>query len=501
MVGGVFLGIDVGTSSTKIVAATAEGRVLGSARSHYGTAYPRPGWAEQSPEDWWGSVVSAMRALLSQGTVEAAGVSGIGVSGQGCAVTLLDAKGTVLRPAIIWMDSRSEPQCRWLREHWGDLILQLNGKQPAPYNADPALMWLAQHEADVVERAQVSLTTTGYINYRLTAQAITNVSDASILFAYDLGEGGWSEALIEAFGLPRRLYPRIAGCSEVIGGLTDEAAAALGLLPGTPVVGGGEDTSSAGLAMGVVDDGQALLSLGTAGTVYVARRERTVHPRLLAFHHVVEGRTLLGGSMGSVGGALAWFQEVVAPQVRPEDVVALAERSPPGAGGVIFLPYLSGELQPINDGNARGVFFGLSRATGTADLARAVLEGTAFAVAHNLAVAGEIGVRANELRAVGGPTRSPLWCQIMADVTGVPLSVMPDDAGAPLGDALLAAIGIAQERDAGPAAAPPAPVGKQFVPSADRHDLYQQRLGVYTELYPRLQELFGALGDSGEGIR
>lgn len=492
-----YLGVDIGTSSVKAVVADGAGRVLASSSCHYQTSYPRPGWAEQSPEDWWQAVVTAVRGVVAGRREPASDIAAIGVSGQGCAVTLLDAQGDVLRPAVIWMDSRSEAQCQRLRERCGARILERNGKQPAPYNADPALMWLAEHEPDVIDQAAVSLTTAGFINHRLTGRAVTNVSDASILFAFDLRDGGWSGALIDCFGLPRRLYPEVAGCSEVIGVLTEAAAEALGVPAGTQVVGGGEDTSAAGLAMGVVESGQTLLSLGTAGTVYVAQDALTVHPRLLAFRHVQPALTLLGGSIGSVGGALAWLQNALGGERSAAELVRLAGVSEPGAGGLLFLPYLTGELQPINDGNARGVFFGLSRATGTAELARAVLEGTAFALAHNLAMAAEIGVQAAELRAVGGPTRSPLWCQIIADVTNTPVSVMSGDAGAPLGDALLAAAGVTGG-DAGPVATAAARLAHRYTPDAGRHERYADLFDTYIRLYPRLKDLFGELAEGTE---
>src|SRR5690606_37687520 len=238
-------------------------------------------------------------------------IKGIGASGQGCAVTLIDQDGQVIRPAIIWMDARAEAQAQRMRACCAEDILRRNGKQPAAYNADPVLLWLQEHEPESLARAQTSLTTTGYLNYRLTGRMVTNVSDASILFAFDLHEGRWSERLIASFGLPRRLYPPLTPCQEVIGELTAEAAAALGLAAGTPVIGGGEDTSSAGLAMGVARPGQAFLSLGTAGTLYIVEDSQIVHPQLLAFWHVLPGQILLGGSMVAVGGALEWARQVL----------------------------------------------------------------------------------------------------------------------------------------------------------------------------------------------
>jgi xylulokinase len=488
----LLLGIDVGTTNVKAALVTPDGQVVAQAQASYPTARPRPGWAEQSPEDWWDGVVTATRAALGQAE-PGAHVAAIGVSGQGCAVTLVDSAGTVIRPALIWMDSRSEPQCEELRQRCAEPIMRLNGKQPAPYNAEPKLLWLKRHEPEALAAAHHSLTTTGYITLRLTGRAVMNVSDASLLFAFDLAAGGWSDTLIESFGLPRGLYPPLAACREVVGGLTPEAAAALGLPAGTPVVAGGEDTSSAGLAIGVVRPGQALLSLGTAGTLYAATGRPLVHPSLLSFLHVLPGQALLGGSMVAVGAALSWFRDALVPDLTYEQVGALAAQSPCGADGVIFLPYLSGELQPINDGHARGVLFGLSLSTSRAEIARAVMEGAAYAVAHNLATLAEAGVPVDEIRAVGGPTRSRLWCQIIADVCGRPVAVLPEDAGAPLGDALLAGVGVGLVSDPAATAHAAVEVERVYDPEPGHHARYQELFAIYRRLYPRLREEFATL--------
>ena len=454
----LLLGIDIGTSNIKAVLAAPDGRVVAQAQTDYSLHKLKPGWVEQNPQDWWNGVVEVTRKAMQIAEAAPEQVAGIGASGQGCAVTLIDSAGAVVRPAIIWMDSRSEPQSEQLRQCCVQDILRANGKSPAPYNADPVLMWLSQHEPDSIAAARCSLTTTGYVTFRLTGEPVENFSDASILFAFDLATRDWSEGLIEAFGLSRRLYPQVAPCARVTGELTRRAADDLGLRAGIPVVAGGEDTSAAGLAIGVVRTGQALLSLGTAGTLYVVQNELAVHPQLLTFLHVLPNQSLLGGSMGAVGAALNWCRQLLAPQPNPDGglqggvgvaapldhaaLLELAAQSEPGAGGVIFLPYLSGELQPINDGNARGVLFGLNLNTEPPQLVRAVLESTAFAIAHNLSIADQVGAPIEEIRAVGGPTRSILWCQIIADVTGRRLAVLPDNAGAPLGDALLAGAGV-----------------------------------------------------------
>jgi xylulokinase len=428
------------------------------------------------------------------------------------------------------MDTRGEPQSERLRQSCGAQILQINGKSPAPYNADPTLIWLHEHLPGVVSDAACSLTTTGYVNFRLTGAMVTNVSDASILFAFDLARGNWSQDLIDAFGLPARLYPRVAPCQQVIGRLTPAAAADLGLPPGIPVIAGGEDTSSAGLALGAVRPGMAFLSLGTAGTIYATEARPLIHPQLLTFLHVLDGQSLVGGSMAAIGAALAWLRNALGAQEGYAALTALAEQSPPGASNLIFLPYLSGELQPLNDGYARGVFFGLNMSTGKADLVRAVLEGAAYAIAHNLELAEEISVEGIEIErgsggsarintddeksadirpirvirvpsepaihailATGGPTRSALWCQIIADVCNRPLRVLAESGGAPLGNALLAGAGIGLIDDLAAVAEDTVQVQQRFEPDAGRHEHYRRLFAIYKQLYPNLKELYAEL--------
>ena len=485
------IGIDIGTTNVKAVLARPDGKVLAADTYSYPTDYPQTGWAEQNPEHWWLGTVATVRGVLRQaGNVR---VAGIGVSGQGCAVTLIDQTGTVIRPAIIWLDSRSEPQCERLRCACGDDILRLNGKQPAPYNADPVLMWLLEHEPDGIAAARCSLTTTGYITFRLSGETVLNTSDASILFAFDLARQCWSDELIACFGLPRHLYPPTAPCASVIGTLTREAAEQLLLPAGIPVVAGGEDTSSSGLAMGVTSPGQAFLSLGTAGTVNVVQDKPHVHPALLLFAHVISGKTLLGGSMVAAGGALNALRQWFGGTASFDDLTALAAQCEPTDTKLLFLPYLSGELQPINDGNARGVFFGLSLNTTQSQLVRAVLEGTAFAITHNIRLVEQVGTPITEIRAVGGPTRSSLWCQIIADVSGYPLAVMQENAGAPLGNALLAGAGVQLVADVAETATRNAVIARTFYPREQYRNWYDQLFTIYEQLYPQLAGQYAAL--------
>jgi xylulokinase len=486
----LLIGLDIGTSVVKAVLASPEGRIVAHASAEYPTHFPQPGWAEQDPRDWWRGAVQAVRGLPVNSRMH---IAGIGVSGQGCGVTLVDRHGAIIRPAIIWMDTRSEPQSERLRECCLAEVLTQNGKMPASYNADPVLMWLQDNEPAAIDAAETSLTTTGYINFCLTGEKVENLSDASILMAFDLDRQAWSEDLIHSFGIPERLYPPLAACDQVIGRLSAAAAAELGLLPGIPVVAGGEDTSSAGLAIGAVRQGLAFLSLGTAGTIYVPASRKTVHPQLLTFMHVLEDEYLLGGSMAAVGASLAWCHKLLGANLDFAAMLSLAQESEPGAGRLIFLPYMSGELQPINDGNARGMLFGLSLSTELKDLIRAILEGTAYAIAHNLAIIEQLGIPIAELRAVGGPTRSAIWCQVIADITGRPLNVISNEGGAPLGNALLAAQGVGLIQDAAETALKTAAVERTYQPDLTLHARYQGLFTIYRQLYPQVKEQYGQL--------
>ncbi len=488
----LILGIDVGTTNAKALLANPDGRVVAQASATYPLLTPRPGWVEQNAEDWWQGVAEASRGVMHKAGANPEQIAAIGISGQGCAATLIDETGTPLRPGIIWMDSRSEAESLAMRQRNEDRILAINGKSPAPYNFDPKLVWLQKHEPQIIEKAAYSLTTTGYINLKLTGKPIMNVSDASIPFGFDQHTNDWSEELIASFGVPRTLYPPVEHCETIIGELTDDAAQAMGLRAGIPIIAGGEDTSSAGLAVGVSKPGQAMLSLGTGGSIYISQDKPLSHPFMLIFAHVLKQQWFVGGTIVAFGAALAWCRDLLG-HTDFEAMNALAAQTDPGAHGLLFLPYLSGELQPINDGHARGVFFGLSLNTGQPEMIRAVMEGTAFAMRHNIEVAREIGAEVTELRGVGGPTRSPLWCQVIADSIDHPLTVLKDNPGAPLGNVFLAAAGVGLIDNAGEAAATAAQVEHVYTPNPSNRAQYDSLFGIYTQLYPALKSQFSAL--------
>lgn len=493
------LGIDIGTTNAKAAVVDAHGRVVAEASRTYRTYHLGPGLVEQDAEEWWRATCEAAGAAIDEARKAGEHVRGIAVSGQGCALTPVDEEGHPLRRAIIWMDTRAEPQCEWMRRSVADEVRAANGNLVAPYNVEPKILWLREHEPAFYEATRCFLTTTAFITHSLCGDLVMNRSDGGILFSYDLARGDWSDAVLRAIDLPRDKLPRLANCDEVVGGLTPEAASALGLQGGTPVVAGGEDTSAAALAAGVAIPGQAYLSLGTAGVVGICLDRPLPQPRLLSFPHVVDDIVLLSGSMSSLGAALSWFHQRFGADLRGDPYAALsaeATQSPPGANGLVFLPYLTGELHPILDPFARGTFVGLSLSTTRADLVRAMMEGGAYAIRHNLEVGMEVGAHPEELRAVGGPTRSSLWCQIIADVVQLPVTVMPEQAGsAQVGDALLAAAGIGLVPNLVQAAEERARSRALFTPRPQVRARYDALYAIYRETYEQLKGSFRALAD------
>lgn len=500
------LGLDVGTSTTKAVIADPTGRTLWTETvSHYYST-PHPGWVEQEPEDWWHAVGSVTRALLKKHPSARDRIAAVGVSGQGVAAALLDASGHPLRPAILWLDLRSSSQAARLNQEVGDRIARISGKCPAAYNVEPKLLWIRENEPAVWERVWKVMTTTAYVTFRLTGRPVMNYSDAGVLLGYDLAQNCWSQEALDLMGLPRSLYCDLAPCDQVIGAVTEEASRLTGLRPGTLVIAGGEDTSSAGVAVGVVTPQEALLSMGTACTIFVPIPKVNTDPRLLAFPHVIDGLTLMGGSMVAGGSVMDWLAKLLDPSQGNgtqqsaeflEELTREAQDVQAGAGGIVFLPYLAGELQPINDGFARGVFFGLSLATRRAQLVRAVLEGTGFAIRHNLEVTRTQGANPRRLIAVGGPTRNSLWCQVIADVTGLPVQVMDERGGAALGDAFLAAKGVGLISSCLEMSDAYAVRTDLFEPRTELRLGYERLFQTYGKLYPLLKDLFRSLGPEG----
>lgn len=435
---GLSLGVDVGTGSAKAVVFDSDEGVLGHGSAGYETSFPHDGWAEHDPNDWWLGVCKAVRLALDAAGRHGADVAALSFSAMGGATVFVDDHGWPVVPSPINLDRRAVAEHEELRAGpFADAVAAASGNSVGAWNVGVKTRWFMNHRPSEFSRTRLITSPAGYLLRRCTGRPVQSVSDAGIFDLFDLRERNWSSAACEHIGIDPALLPDVVDSLAVVGELTPTAASDLGVPMSCVVVAGAEDTPAAALAAGVTDLDTCYVSLGTAGVVgVVTSLETTAQPRVLRFPHVTPHLDVLSGSMSAAGAAMNWLSGIVG-----ETVTALldkAESVPAGSGGVTFLPYLAGELHPVNDPQARAIFAGMSVDTTTAHLARAVLEGSANAITHNLDVIAEVTNLPETMRATGRPTESSVWCQSIADATGRRLETVATE-GAPLGAAMLAA--------------------------------------------------------------
>ena len=490
---GHVLGIDVSTTATKAVLIDESGAVVGVGASAYGFSVPRPLWSEQDPELWWDGAVDAIRSVLATTGVPADDVDAIGLTGQMHGAVLLDAAGDVLRPAILWNDQRTAAECDAIRDALGpERLIAITGNDALTGFTAPKLVWVRDHEPDVWRRIAHVLLPKDYLRLRLTGEYALDKADGAGTLLFDLAARDWSAEVLDALRIERAWMPPTWEGPEITGNVTPEAATATGLRAGTPVVAGGGDQSANAVGVGAVTVGTMALSLGTSGVVF-ATTDRPLyepHGRVHAFCHAVPGRWHLMSVMLSAGGSLRWFRDAIVPGVEFGDLVDAAAEVPAGSGGLLFLPYLSGERSPHPDPLARGAFVGLTLTHDLRHLTRAVLEGVAFGLRDGLDLMIEAGTPVpDQIRASGGGTESPLWRQILADVLGAEIATVSTSEGAAYGAGVLAAVGAGWYPSVEAASAALVTATPVASPGPDI-EAYRDAHAIYRELYPALAPTF-----------
>jgi xylulokinase len=506
---GYLIAVDVGTSGTKTALRDEGGRLLAEASVEYPVQRPAPAWAEIDVEVWWQAVCQTVRQVVAQAAIDPHAVMGLGVDGVSWTLIPVDQTLHSLCPAMIWLDRRAEAQAAWLRaqpeaEQWIDRVA--NPLDPA--YVTPKLLWLREHAPQVFDEAVCFLNSTGFIVARMTGELTCDYTQAYAYHFYDMRSAAWHEPTLKRLGIPLEKLPRLVSPLQVVGQVLPSAAQELGIPAGVPVIAGGLDAAVGALGAGVVRCGQTVDQGGQAGGMLMSVDRVIVEPKLIFGHHVLPGQYLLqSGTVG--GGSLRWFRDVLG-QVEAdaaklldtsayELMSAQAAQTPPGAHGLIFLPYMAGERTPIWDSNARGVFFGLSYKTTRGDLLRAVMEGCAFAVYHNLRLAEAHGGQVSEWLGDGGAARSPVWCQIKADVTGKPFVVARQADGSEGGHALglfamtAQAIGLVSLEELPDFVERLLPNRRVYEPSPAQHAMYQELFEVYARLSGQLKETFAQL--------
>jgi xylulokinase len=479
----LFIGLDIGTSGVKAVAVRMDGTVAATAAREYPLLTPRPGWAEQDPEEWWRAAVSALGELT--GGPGGLAVGGIGLTGQMHGAVFLDASGGSIRPAILWCDQRTAAEAAEITAAVGaERLLEVTANPVLTGFQAPKIAWLRSHEPENFARVRHVLLPKDFIRYRLSGDFLSDVSDCSGTSLFDVPRRSWSDGLLETLGFPREWFPDAVESARPAGVVSEAGAAATGLAVGTPIAAGGGDQAAGAVGAGIVRTGVVSSTVGTSGVVFAYADRPWTDPlgRIHTFCHAVPGAWHVMGVVLSAGGALRWLRDTLGYSGYVEITVDAAT-VPPGADGLLFLPYLAGERTPHKDPNARAVFFGLTLSHTRAHMARAVLEGVGFALNDSFEIFRELNVPMEEVRAAGGGARSQLWLQIQADITGLPHRRMNVDEGPAYGAAILA--GAATGHFESVPAATDAflhPVS-EVVPNRANRARYDDAYALYRDLY------------------
>jgi xylulokinase len=507
MRGPLLLALDLGTSACKTVLFEPDGAIVASATAEYPIHTPYPGWAEQHPDEWWQAAVRTIRVVLSQENCAAGRIAAVGIDSQSGAAVCLAGDGRPVRPATIYLDKRSAPLCARLAGTGLPALLQrINGNPLDTSLVAPRLLWLKEQEPDAYARTAHLLPGSGYLVYRLTGELSFSLSEGAFTGLFDTALARWSTQLAQAWDLGLDRFAPLRAPHEVVGRVTPSAAAETGLPAGLPVVAGTMDAAASVFGLGAIHEGQAITMMGTSFTVMLAVGQPLLDSGLWVLHAATPGLWVLAGVVDAAGGALRWLRDHVATWeqeqarhegISPYDVMTRAAATvPPGAEGLIFLPYLAGARSPRADPHRRGVFFGLTLKHTRAHLIRAVLEGCAFGLRNNLEAVRRAGVEVEALRACGGASASDLWVQIVADVCQVPLIQSDVTETSCLGSALLAGMGAGLYRDAADAVAHVVTHHQTFAPRPERSARYQPLYDLFRQVDGALDRSFLLLAES-----
>ena len=501
MTADLVVGVDCSTTAAKAVVWTPDGRALSSARVPYELSQPRPGWGEQNAEDWWSAFCGSVRRALQ--TVDATRVAAITLTHQRESFVCLDDHGQPLRPAMLWLDSRA---VREVDELGTAEVHRVTGKPPNPTPGWYKMLWLARNEPDLMRRVGKVVDLHGFLVHRLTGQWKTSIASADPLGIVDLSTGDYSDELLAACGLDRRHMAELMQPGETIGPMLGDVADSLGLSRGTVLVAGAGDGQAAQLGTGITAPGAAFLNLGSgivSGTVSETYSYGKDYRTLFA---ATPGRYSLETFMGGGTFNLTWFVErfsAVDPRALGLDVSAeailetAAAQLPPGAQGLMVLPYWTGALTPYWDHHARGVMLGRTGVHGKSHVYRALLEGIAFEQ-RLLTEGAEASIKApiERLLVLGGGSRSPVWCQIIADVLGRPVEVVREPESTCLGAGMLAAAAVGIHPSITEAAAVMSATGRCYLPDPSASEVYERLYSVYRDIYPALRPVFSRLAEA-----
>ncbi|MBO5070613.1 MAG: xylulokinase [Roseburia sp.] len=487
----LYIGIDLGTSAVKLLLMEGDGTIRNIVTREYPLYFPKPGWSEQKPEDWYEETMQGLKELLEGFDREQ--VAGISFGGQMHGLVILDEKDEVIRPAILWNDGRTTEEC--------DYLNQVIGKEKlSAYTANiafagftaPKILWVRDKEPENFARIRKIMLPKDYLAYKLTGVHCTDVSDASGMLLLDVKNRCWSKEMCEICHISEEMLPQVFESYECVGRLLPEIAAELGLSEGVKVAAGAGDNASAAVATGTVGDGSCNISLGTSGTIFISSDKFGVDQNnaLHSFCDANGAYHLMGCMLSAASCNKWWMDEIIGTRDYGKEQADITKL---GENHVYYLPYLMGERSPHNNPHARATFIGMTMDTARADMTQAVLEGVAFALRDSLEVAKSLGIQIERTKICGGGAKSPLWKKIIANVLNVSVDVPETEEGPSLGGAMLAAVACGEYESVEAAAAQIVRVKDTVEPEPELAAKYEARYAQFKQIYPVCKDLFEAL--------
>src|SRR5580658_6798202 len=488
-----FLGMDVGTGGTRAVVVDETGKLIAGASSEHApfkTAHP--GWAEQDPEDWWRTAQEAIRLALIAAPAPQQPIAAIGLTGQTHGAVMLDENGEVLRPSLIWCDTRTQPQCDWLTEKIGyERLIELTCNPALPNFTVTKVLWVKEHETEIFAKIRHILCPKDYVRYRLTGEFAIDVQEASGTLLLDVTNRRWSREVAEAAGIEESWLPRLYESPEVCAQISETAAGLTGLPAGTPVVAGAGDQGAGAVGMGILQPGSVSATIGTSGVVFAATAEPTKDPkgRLHTFCHAVPGLWHVMGVTQSAGLSLNWLRGAFFAGQSYDTLSDAAEKIPAGGQGLEWAPYLLGERTPHLDTQVRAAFACIGVEHTAAHFVRAVLEGVAYSLQDSFTLFHELGIPVTAIRLGGGGARGALWRRIQAGIYGHTVEVLTAEEGGAFGCALMAGVGAGHWKDLDEACGQAIEVAQRIAPDAADVAAYKTGYAQWRKLYPALRGL------------
>jgi xylulokinase len=468
--------MDVGTGGTRAVVVDAAGRLIAGASSeHEAFKTAHPGWAEQDPEDWWRAAQEAIRGALAAAPEPHEPIAAIGLTGQMHGAVMLDENGAVLRPALIWCDTRTQPQCDWLTEKIGyERLIELTCNPALPNFTVTKVLWVKQHQPEIFAKIRHIMCPKDYVRYRLTGEFAIDVQEASGTLLLDVTHRRWSREVAEAAGIAESWLPKVYESPEVCARISDLAAGLTGAV-----------------GMGILQPGSVSATIGTSGVVFAATAAPTKDPkgRLHTFCHAVPGLWHVMGVTQSAGLSFRWLKETFFAGQNYDELTAAAEKIPAGSEGLEWAPYLLGERTPHLDPEVRAAFVGISTVHTAAHFVRAVLEGVAYSLEDTFTLFAELGIPVSGIRLGGGGARGPLWRKIQAGIYGHAVEVLTAEEGGAFGSALMAGVGAGHWANLDEACAQAIEVAQRIEPEESDLVAYKAGYAKWRKLYPALKSL------------